>query len=173
MPGRRMQHTKWKAANNGAVRRHWSSGVFFRGKCTIYDFPMAFEYQRAPLHFFGSPLFILEGLFHPRVLTTGQLPPQRWREHMERAGWCWNIYGSVVLWLHEFWQRWHILPLPKQKAWCVAVCCGLERWDRVHASPPYTDSPNSKYLHEHKRQLSRYWSSVCFFYFLLLHYFLH
>lgn len=65
------------------MRRHWSSGIFFCGKCTIYDFPMAFEYQRVSLHFFASPLFILEGLFHPRVLTTGQLPPQRWREHME------------------------------------------------------------------------------------------
>lgn len=151
MPGHQMQHTKWKATNNGALPRHWSSGVFFCVKCTIYDFPMAFEYQHAPLHFFRSPLFILEGLSHPRVLTTGQLPPQRWREHMERADWCWNIYGSLVLWLHEFWQRWYILSPSPNKRPDVLLSVVVWRGETECMLLHRTESPNSKYLHGHKR----------------------
>lgn len=64
MSGRRMPHTKLKATNNGAVHRHWSSGVFFHGKCTIYDFPMAFEYQRAP--FLHVPPVYSRGLISPQ-----------------------------------------------------------------------------------------------------------
>ena len=90
----------------------------------FYDFPSPFEYQRRlPFYFSGSPLFILESLFHPRALTTGQLPQRRWRGNMERADWPWNIYGSLVLWLYEFWQRWHItVTLPQTKG---LMCCYL------------------------------------------------
>lgn len=37
-------------------------------------------------------------------------------------------------------------PFPKQKAWCAALCCDLERWDKVHAFSPYTESPSFAYF---------------------------
>lgn len=66
MAGRRMQHTKWKATNGGAVRRHRSSGVFLRGKCTIYDFPVAFEYQACASPFLRVPPVYFRGLISPQ-----------------------------------------------------------------------------------------------------------
>lgn len=119
-----------KATNNRAVSCQQVVSFFFHRESTIYDFPLLFEYQCVSFHFFGSPPFFSfwRGYF------TSETCQQRWSEHMERADWHWNIYGPFVLWLNEFWQGWHItVTLPQTNGWCVAVCCVLGRWERVHA----------------------------------------
>lgn len=144
----------------------------------FYDFPSLFEYQRLPFYFSGSPLFILESLFHPRALTTGQLPQRRWRGNMERADWPWNIYGSLVLWLYEVWQRCRITVTPPQTK--GLVCCYLLWLGEVHAFPPYIQSPSFasflSFLFACERYLYRVsilisFSMLCFF--LLLFYPFH
>lgn len=50
----------------------------------------------------------------------GQLAQKRWREN---TAFRWNIYGSPLFWLYEFWQWWHIkVTLPQTKD---VMCCYL------------------------------------------------
>lgn len=64
----------------------------------------------------GLPCLFWRAYFTPEPQTTGQLPQRRWKSIMERTDWPWNIYGSLVLWLYEFWQRRHItVTLPPNK----------------------------------------------------------
>lgn len=80
-------------------------------------------------------------LKYPFSISLTSLPQWRWRWNMERADWPWNIYDSLIVWVLTA-EAHYCDPIPKQKAWCVAICCDLDGWVKVHAVSPYIESPS-------------------------------
>lgn len=79
-----------------------------------------------------------------------------WERNRQRQRWTasaispWNIYASLVLWLHAFWQWWHINV--NRRSWmqpllpCIkltgfySLCCF---YSCIHPSPPYQRLPGT------------------------------
>lgn len=98
-------------------------------------------------------LFIWGDWFHPRAPATGQLPRRTWKKNIERAAWPWNIYGSLVFRLYEFWQWWHITLTFPQTMCCSLFGLGEARQSAwFHRAPILQSSLFS--LSENKRYLS-------------------
>lgn len=139
-----------------------------------------FEYQQLTFYFSRSALFILRAYFTPEPRTTGQLPQRRWRGIMERTDWPWNIYGSLVLWLYEFWQRRHItVTLPPNKRPDVLLCVVAWRDETkcMFFSPSFAFTPSPLSVYKRCLRIFSYrsasLSACCFFLasFILFRYF--
>lgn len=110
-------------------------------------FHRLFKDQSEIFHSCGSLLFIFQPLFPPRAWSAGQ--PWRRLRGRRRQRWTaraispWNIYGSLVLWLHGFWQwrrvnvnrrsRTQHLSVRVQLAGFYSPCCF---YSFIHPSPP-------------------------------------
>lgn len=112
-------------------------------------FHRLFKDQSEIFHSCGSLLFIFQPLFPPRAWSAGQLPWRRLRGR-RRQRWTapaispWNIYGSLVLWLHGFWQWRHVNVNRRSRTQPLSVrvqllaglyspCCF---YSFIHPSPP-------------------------------------
>lgn len=105
--GTRSLHTTWKAANQKTAVSYDDQQVVSVRLHNFLTLCFMTCFLNAHGCLSGSPLFILESLFHPRALTAGQLSQRRWWGNTQQAVWPWNIYASLVLWLYAFWQGWH------------------------------------------------------------------
>ena len=144
-----------------------------------------FEYQRLTFYFSRSALFILESLFHPRAPDDGSAATAEVERHHGKnrlaLKYLW-FFSVVIVWVLTA-KAHHRDPSPKQKAWCVAICCGLERWDKVHVFflralllpplPSLCKKDDSGYfrIDRHPFQCVVFFF-ICFFYsFILFRYF--